>query len=100
MTELSDDKQIFVPGGFAHGYATLADNTEVIYKVTDFYAPDSDAGLRWNDPTIAIDWRLPQGIVPTLSSRDAGLPLLRDFSSPFLFGPDDVPLRALQEVEL
>jgi dTDP-4-dehydrorhamnose 3,5-epimerase len=85
--------ELFVPIGFAHGFLTLEENCEVTYKVTDFYAPESDGGIRWNDPRIAIDWRLPEGSVPELSDKDEVLPLLTEFDSPFVY--DGQPLGPL-----
>lgn len=75
--ELSADKwnQIFVPKGFAHGFITLTGHTEVLYKVTDFYSPAHDRSLRFDDPQIAIDWRLPQSEI-RLSEKDHNAPLL------------------------
>lgn len=70
-------KQLFVPVGFAHGYLTLTADTEVIYKVSNFYAPDHERGLRWNDPALGIDWGL-GGAAPVLSDRDREHPLLAD----------------------
>lgn len=77
--EVSAEKgnQILVPKGFAHGFVTLVDNTEVIYKVTDFYSPDHDRSIRFDDADIGIDW--PQAVAPfTLSQKDEAAPLLRD----------------------
>jgi dTDP-4-dehydrorhamnose 3,5-epimerase len=87
-------EQIYVPVGFAHGFVTLEPDVEVSYKVTDIYAPDCDAGLLWNDPDLGIDWRLPAS-GPSLSDKDAALPRLADFESPFEF--DGTPLQPLFE---
>ena len=73
-----------IPAGFAHAYITLEPDTEVVYKVTDIYAPQCDAGIRWDDPTIAFPWDIRQG--PFLSEKDANLPLLSEVESPFGFG--------------
>lgn len=62
-------KQLLVPKGFAHGYLTLEPDTEVLYKVTNGYAPESDKGLMWNDSKIGIDWPL-AGNEPQLSAKD------------------------------
>lgn len=77
-----DWNQILVPIGFAHGFITLVPDTEVIYKVTNYYAPDHDKGLLWNDPALGIDWPLPTG-GPVLSDKDTRQPLLADISAPF-----------------
>lgn len=76
-------RQLFVPVGFAHGFLTLERECEVIYKVSSPYAPASDGGIRWDDPTLAIRWPLPAGVRPELSPKDAALPLFADFHSPF-----------------
>ena len=77
--------QLFIPIGFAHGFVTLEDNCEVTYKCSDTYAPDSDGGVRWDDPAISIDWPMPAGTAPELSAKDAVQPLLANFDSPFLY---------------
>jgi len=74
-------EQLLVPEGFAHGFVTREPDTEVLYKVSAPYAPAHDAGLRWNDPDLAIDWKI-EGFAPRLSARDKALPLLRDMPDP------------------
>jgi dTDP-4-dehydrorhamnose 3,5-epimerase len=77
--EVSAEKgnQILVPKGFAHGFVTLVDHTEVIYKVTDVYSPERDRSIRFDDPAIGIDWPLMAASL-TLSEKDKAAPLLRD----------------------
>jgi len=79
---VEDWNQVLVPKGFAHAYLTLEPDTEVIYKVTDYYAPDHDCGLLWNDPDLAIDWPVGEDQVE-LSPKDRVQPLFKNFSSPF-----------------
>ena len=74
--------QVLVPIGFAHGYLTLEPDTEVFYKVSNYYAPDHDHGVMWNDPDLAIDWGVP-GQEVVLSDKDKAQPSFRDFNSPF-----------------
>jgi dTDP-4-dehydrorhamnose 3,5-epimerase len=75
-------EQLFVPRGFAHGFCTLEANTEVAYKVDGFYAPGCDAGLRWDDPDLAIAWPIAKDDI-MVSDKDAKLPYFRGFDSPF-----------------
>ncbi len=74
--------QILVPVGFAHGLCTLEPDTVVIYKVSNYYAPDHDLGLLWNDPDIGIGWPVSEG-EGKLSDKDRKQPRLREFDSPF-----------------
>ena len=70
-------RQVFVPVGFAHGFVTLEPNTEVLYKVSAFYSPQHERGVRWNDPALGIDWGVREGQA-VLSARDLHHPLLKD----------------------
>ena len=76
--------QLYVPMGFAHGFVTLEPDSEIVYKCSDYYAPETEGALRWEDPDIGIEWPL-QGN-PILSEKDALAPLLKEFESPFIFG--------------
>ncbi|MCB2097198.1 MAG: dTDP-4-dehydrorhamnose 3,5-epimerase [Parvularculaceae bacterium] len=74
--------QLLIPAGFLHGFATIEANTEVAYKVSDFYSAAHDGSVLWNDPALGIDW----GIVPAkavLSDKDAKAVSFAEFSSPF-----------------
>lgn len=62
--------QLYVPPGFAHGFLAISRLAEVAYKCTDFYVPEHERTLRWNDPDVAVDWPLPAGAGPTLSEKD------------------------------
>ena len=70
--------QLWVPPGFAHGYYVLSEWAEIFYKATDYYAPDWERGILWNDPAIGIDWPLVQGTLPILSNKDATAPILAE----------------------
>lgn len=74
--------QILVPIGFAHGLMTLEPNTEVIYKVSDYYAPEHDHGLLWNDPALGIEWPLAEHEA-ILSDKDRAQPRFAEFATPF-----------------
>lgn len=68
-------KSLFIPEGFAHGFCVLTDRADVIYRCTDFYSPEDEAGIRWDDPELRIDWPLK---VPIMSDKDKKYPLLKD----------------------
>ena len=74
--------QVLVPIGFAHGFMTLEPDTEVVYKVSDYYAPEHDKGILWNDPALGIVWPEPEATV-ILSEKDRGQPRLAEMISPF-----------------
>lgn len=73
--ELTSDnhRMVYVPEGFAHGYQTLTDNTEISYQISESYHPESASGVRWDDPALGIKWPLP---VTVIADRDANYPLL------------------------
>jgi len=77
-------RQLLVPAGFLHGFMTREPDTEIIYKCTDFYAPDCDGAVLFNDPDIGIDWNMGD-MTPVLSDKDAVAPRLKDFESPFVW---------------
>lgn len=68
-------RQILVPAGFAHGFAVLTPDTEVVYKVTNYYSPAHDRGILWNDPALGIDWQIPESEA-VLSDKDRKHPVL------------------------
>ena len=77
-------KQLLIPKGFAHGFITLTEDVEVQYKVDEFYAPECDRSIIWNDPQIGIEW--PINIQPILSTKDENAPLLKDAENNFIYG--------------
>jgi hypothetical protein len=77
-----DGRQLWIPEGFAHGFAALSDHALVSYKCTAVYAAEAEGTVRWDDPELAIDWPLSE---PIVSSKDASLPLLAELSE------DDLP---------
>jgi dTDP-4-dehydrorhamnose 3,5-epimerase len=78
--------QLFVPEGFAHGFCTLEADTEVLYKVNRYYAPEHDCGLLWNDPALGIDWPVSAGAA-LLSPRDRRHPVLAELPEFFRYAP-------------
>ena len=80
-------KQLLIPIGFLHGFVTRAPDTEIIYKCTDYYAPECDGAVRYDDPEIGIDWALGSD-APLLSAKDLKAPMLAELDSPFTYeGP-------------
>lgn len=77
--ELSGEnrRQLWVPPEFGHGFLVLSETADVLYKTTDYYRPEAEGCIHWNDPTLAIDWPL-DGLVPRLSPKDAAAPAFAD----------------------
>ncbi len=69
---------LWVPPGFAHGFYVMSKTAEFVYKCTDYYAPEFERSILWNDPDLAINWRLIEGEAPTLSEKDAVAPGFKD----------------------
>lgn len=80
--EISEEnkKQLLIPRGFGHGFVTLTDHVEFLYKADNYYAPEADGGIRWNDPDIAVDWGIEH---PILSEKDTKNPFLKDIEPVF-----------------
>ncbi len=78
--ELSAENHLmmWVPPGFAHGFYVMSDTAEFVYKCTDYYAPEHERSLRWDDPSLNIDWHLVDAKEPVLSEKDALAPLFAD----------------------
>ena len=69
---------LWVPPGFAHGFVVLSESADFLYRCTDFYAPQFERAIQWNDPDLQIKWPLPEGTRPVLSPKDAAAPRFRD----------------------
>ena len=84
--KLSKDngKQLLVPKGFLHGFITLEKNTEILYKCSDYYSPEHEAGIKFDDSDLSIDWWIGTSEV-TLSEKDQDLPSFKDLISPFIY---------------
>jgi dTDP-4-dehydrorhamnose 3,5-epimerase len=88
--------QLYVPVGFAHGFCTLEDDVEVMYKVIDYYAPSLDTGLRWDDPHIGFPWPVAtSGII--VFEKDTRLPAFEEFFSPVAYDGHPLMFLALQQ---
>lgn len=81
LTE-ENKKQLLITKGFAHGFLTLTDNVEVQYKVDEYYSPEDDRSLRFDDPEIGVDWGIEN---PILSDKDLNAPLLKDIDVNFRY---------------
>ena len=75
--------QLWVPRGFAHGFSVLSDTADFFYKCDDYYSPQDEIAVRWDDPAIGIDWQVEQ---PSLSAKDAAAPLLADVENLPIYG--------------
>ena len=84
MCELTEDnhRQFFVPKGMAHGFVVLSEEAIFQYKCDEFYHPEAEGAIAWNDPTVAIKWPIPVECI-LLSEKDKHHPYLKDFESPF-----------------
>lgn len=80
-----NQRQILVPKGFAHGICTLTPHAQLLYKVDEYYSPEHDRGIVWNDPDLGIDWPVSQ---PILSDKDRGQPTLAQADNNFVYGGD------------
>ncbi len=77
-------RQLWIPSGFAHGFVTLLPDTVISYKVTNYYSPEHDGGILWNDPAIGIDWPVAE-TAAVLSAKDRNQPLLADLQANFVY---------------
>ena len=79
LLSAENKKQFFIPKGFAHGFLVLSDHAEFTYKCSDFYHPNDEGGLIWNDPDIGVKWQVPEGMELELSDKDQKWHGLKEF---------------------
>lgn len=77
--------QLWVPEGFGHGFLVLSEQADVLYKTTDYYAPQHEAVIRWDDATLGIDWPLAKGVNPILSAKDQAAMYLSQHPNPYCY---------------
>lgn len=80
LLSAENKRQFFIPKNFAHGFLVLSDEAEFIYKVDDFYHPNDEGGLIWNDPSVGVEWPIPDGMEIILSDKDKINPTLENIS--------------------
>jgi dTDP-4-dehydrorhamnose 3,5-epimerase len=78
LLSAENKRQVWIPLGFAHGFYVLSNWAEVVYKTTDYYAPEWERTLKWNDPALGIEWPLLNGRAPVLSEKDSHAKLLSE----------------------
>ena len=78
----SNNRQVWIPPGFAHGFLVLSESADFLYKTTDYYAPQAERAVRWDDPSVAVSWPLGATGLPSLSPKDAAAPSLADSDWP------------------
>ena len=83
MLSAENKRQLYIPVGFAHGFCVVSESADFLYKVTSYYAPQDERGIRWDDPELAIPWPVDE---PILSDRDLALPLLQDADRDYVWG--------------
>jgi dTDP-4-dehydrorhamnose 3,5-epimerase len=93
LIRAEDWTQLFIPAGFAHGFCTLEAETEVLYKVSTYYSPAHDRGIRWDDPALGIDWPI-RADEALLSDKDRRLPAMAESPAYFRYGVEPAALDA------
>jgi len=77
-----NNRQLWIPPGFAHGFLVLSDSADFLYKASGYYAPQHERAVRWDDPQVGIEWPLAPGVTPAVSAKDAAAPALNDAELP------------------